>query len=312
MPTKIEWCEWSINPVAGCSKCSPGCDNCYAEAMARRLSKMPKTAARYAGLVDGRGRWTGKISKLDLSVSDRLPKKPCSVFVGSMTDIFHENMCYSHVSQLFERLFDFNSHEFLFLTKRPYIMANFVMKRPSFHNRNNLWFGATICNQQEADEKVPILLQIINPNHFLSIEPMLGPVDLSAWLFPPERTGTSYGGLHEEIAGSPLIDCVIVGGETGPRARPMHPDWVRSVRDQCAEAGVPFFFKGWGEWCERFEEFSGIIPPIKARSVWLEPNGAVPNEEWLSFTPAGVSMVRYGRKYTGRLLDGVEHNERPW
>ncbi len=277
MPTKIEWCEWSINPVAGCSKCSPGCDNCYAEAMARRLSKMPKTAARYAGLVDERGRWTGKISGLDLSVFDRLPKKPCSVFVGSMTDIFHENVPAETILQIFEKCIILHQHTFLFLTKRPERIPSETPLIP------NAYLGVTVCNQQEADEKIPFLLNTRAVHRFLSIEPMLGPIDLTLYFdhnfqcqdcghreprsacecptcgfvdtsgngyCPTCETGfpnnaicvcTECGGdTHSPSAG---LDCVIVGGETGKGARPMHPDWVRSVRDQCAAAGVPFFFR---------------------------------------------------------------------
>ncbi len=181
MPTKIEWCKESINPVTGCSKCSPGCDNCYAEGTAFRLSRMPKTAAKYAGVVDERGRWTGKISGLDLSVFDRLPQKPCSVFVGSMTDIFHENMIRHVVRVIIAEAFNHPQHTFLFLTKRPDNMREIVTWFISLYRKfpQNIWLGVTVCNQQEVDEKIPILTAIpVESRFFVSLEPLLGPVNL--------------------------------------------------------------------------------------------------------------------------------------
>ncbi len=326
MPTKIEWCNESINPVKGCSKCSPGCDNCYAENMAYRLSKNPKTAAEYAGLVDESGRWTGEISGLDLSVFDRLPKKPCSVFVGSMTDIFHENN--NFIDEIINACWDHIHHTFLILTKRSERMSewmnNFIEIHKPYPNGilPNIWFGVTVCNQKEADKNIPHLLNIPSVGHFISIEPMLGPIDLTLYFdhnFPCQDCGhreprsacecpacgfvdtsgngycptckTSFpnnaicvctecgGDTHSPSAG---LDCVIVGGETGPKARPMHPDWVRSVRDQCAAAGVPFFFKGWGKYQPYTDEYIGKEVRVLTDKLYK------------------------------RLLDGVEHNERPW
>ena len=238
--TKIEWCDMTINPLVGCSKCSPGCDNCYAEKMAFRLSKMPATAKKYAGVVDEKG-WTGKVN-IDFSVFDKLPKKPQRVFVGSMTDLFFANQyvycvpdsLHYRIINILPKIALYPQHTFLFVTKRPEEMRqtmNFILRNPL----PNLWLGVTVCNQQEADEKIPVLMLTPAAKRFVSIEPMLGPIDLCRKEF--------LGPWLDAPFGAKCLDWVICGGETGPGARPMHPDWARRLRDQCREAGVPFFFK---------------------------------------------------------------------
>ena len=214
--TKIEWADMAINPMVGCSKCSPGCDNCYAEKMAYRLSKMPATAAKYAGVVDENG-WTGKISALDLSCFDKLPKKACRVFVGSMTDLFNKDVPFDVQGKILSTIARNQQHTFMLLTKR----ADLMRKR--YHTLlPNVWLGVTACNRDEL-HKLDTLRQTPAAKRFVSFEPLLGDV----------------GSIN--LSG---IDWVICGGETGPGARPMHPDWVRNLRDQCQAAGVPFFFKG--------------------------------------------------------------------
>lgn len=238
--TKIEWADMTVNPIVGCSKCSPGCDNCYAERMAARLAKNPKTAEKYAGVVDDAGKWTGKIN-FDNSCFYSLPKKPRHIFIGSMCDMFHENVDHGILSYCLMTINTMlRQHIFMLLTKRPEKMKEVITKR-IYQGRNpvmgNLWLGVTVCNQTEADEKIPILLQTPAAKRFVSIEPMLGPVDLDKDEFlSPWRS---------QDGASQFLDWVICGGETGPDARPTHPDWVRPLRDQCAAAGVPFFFKGW-------------------------------------------------------------------
>ena len=253
--TKIEYVDLTINPVVGCSKCSPGCDNCYAEKMAYRLSKMPATAAKYAGVVDENG-WTGKISALDLSCFDKLPKKACRVFVGSMTDLFNKDVPFDVQGKILSTIARNQQHTFMLLTKR----ADLMRKR--YHTLlPNVWLGVTVCNQAEADEKIPLLLETPAAKRFVSIEPMLGPVDLNPLCSQCGGSGYYTPGYTEDGPADPEhcpcgggniawmgrdggLDWVICGGETGPGARPMHPDWVRSLRDQCHSAEVPFFFKG--------------------------------------------------------------------
>ena len=173
--TKIEWCDHTINPIVGCSKCSPGCDNCYAEKMAYRLSKIPATAAKYAGVVDENG-WTGKRSTLDLSVFSKLPKKPQRVFVGSMTDIFHDDVQsfeYSKTSlpSIWDAMSSFPQHTFIILTKRPENMKkwiDFALDACVDKVLPNLWLGVTVCNQDEI-HKIDTLLQTPAAKRFVSI-----------------------------------------------------------------------------------------------------------------------------------------------
>ena len=236
MSNPIGWCDCTINPVVGCTKCSPGCEHCYAERFAARLAKNPKTAEKYAGVVDERGRWTGNVSSRMMidRTFEGLPKKAARVFVGSMSDIFHEKinfpMCFHIIKNISKHL----RHTFMILTKRPQKMHIYMGLITDIDTAcgiwplPSLWLGVTVCNQNEADGKTLSLIITQAANHFLSVEPMLGPVDLSRFL--------------------PWLDWVICGGESGPGARPMHPDWVRRLRDQCVEADVPFYFKGWGKW----------------------------------------------------------------
>lgn len=313
--TKIEWCDMTINPVVGCSKCSPGCDNCYAEKMAYRLSKNPKTAAKYAGVVDENG-WTGKVSNFEMSCFDNLPKRRKHIFVGSMTDIFHENMADDEgLRAMFKAFAEYSQHTFILLTKRHKRLAEAIGWLCDMDGEiaDNVWLGVTVCNQPEADEKIPLLLGTSAAVRFVSVEPMLGPVDLSPYIgvFGDNFTDvhyTKYGWKMDEWSGGfigpgtrgndhtynplPALNWVICGGETGPNARLMHPDWARSLRDQCQGAGVPFFFKGWGEYINLGQT------PQKAKGNYADVWNLVCN-------------FRVGKKRAGRLLDGQEWNEFP-
>jgi protein gp37 len=145
----------------------------------------------------------------------------------------------------------------------------------------NVWIGATICNQEEADRDLAKLLALPAAKRFLSMEPLLGPVDLGRWLEP--------GGLDTDLGlSNPGLDWLIVGGESGPKARPMHPDWARSLRDQCQAAGVPYFFKQWGEFAPNW--YNDDLGQKIAGSEWID---------------------RMGKKLAGRLLDGREWSEVP-
>ena len=229
--TRIEWADITINPVRGCSHCSPGCDHCYAERFAARLARIPNTARAYAGLVDVNGKWTGRFS-VSLDTLDALSIKPRRIFVGSMCDLFHENLPYNLFLWIVEKLSRYPQHTFMLLTKRPERMKHFISLTKESDTvcglwpLPNLWLGVTVCNRDEL-WKLDVLRKIPAALRFVSFEPLLsdlGNVDLSG------------------------IGWVIAGGETGSGARPMNPDWVRSLRDQCQEATVPFFFKSWGEW----------------------------------------------------------------
>ena len=300
--TRIEWADATTNTAVGCSHCSPGCDHCYAERFAHRLSRHPATAKVYAGVVDDRGRWTGKINSnfSEKMYPHRVPGKGKRVFVGSMTDIFHPNYPDENRDEIFasilaDYIFDNgHGHTFIILTKRPQAMAEYFAAGPGTLLRRwgragngwiivgdgdsetfeeyadgqtipqemtstrdnlrqdylwplpNLWLGVTVCNQVEADAKIPALLATPAEKYFVSVEPMLGPVNLNILTGAfHDDTESNRRIFHRYVD---VIDWVICGGETGSGARPMNPDWVRSLRDQCQEATVPFFFKSWGEW----------------------------------------------------------------
>jgi protein gp37 len=170
-----------------------------------------------------------------------------------------------------------------------------------------LWLGVTAENQARADERIPILLQIPAALRFVSCEPLLGPVDLNRACWGEGKKHPPLDIQARQIdpvtaAFKPLraIDWIIVGGETGPGARPMHPDWVRSLRDQCQAAGVLFFFKSWGQWT-----------PIYTTGPEFELSRLADDEVVMSGPGHGVVMKRVGKKAAGRLLDGREWNEIP-
>ena len=327
MTTKIEWCDATINPVAGCTKCSPACRNCYAERMAARWAKHPnlKISDKYEGVVDRRGRWNGQVT-LDRAPFTRLPKKSQSVFLASMGDLFHERVPFEFLFKLWRKMgVDYSHHHFLVLTKRAERMRRAAeydalgddWRKPPFQN---IWLGVTVCNQAEADEKIPNLLATPAAGRFVSIEPMLGPIDLRYFIqlwndnSDPEHY-EKYGWSYNDYSGGfigpepgdslydprPGLDWVICGGETGPGSRPMQPAWVRSLRDQCRDTEIPFFFKGWGDWCPSdFQYIDGCCNKTNGRYHYVfdeKCNGP---------------MRRLGKKAAGRNLDGIEHNDRPY
>jgi len=233
MPTKIEWAEESWNPITGCTPISEGCEHCYARRIAQRLR------GRCGYPKDDPFRVTFHPDRLDQPLHW---KKPRMIFVCSMGDLFHPDVSEYDILAIWQRMGEFHDregtilpvekrpgHTYMVLTKRPERALKFLSCRyPHGYERKNVWLGVSVENQKRADVRIPILLQIPAAKRFVSIEPMLGSIKLQHY-----GTGTS-------------IDWVICGGESGPGARPMHPDWPRSIRDQCQAAGIPFFFKQWG------------------------------------------------------------------
>lgn len=212
--SRIEWTEYSWNPVTGCSKISAGCKNCYAERMANRLRAMG--VERYA---DG---FAVRLHK-DLLEVPLQWKHPRVVFVNSMSDLFHEDIPISFIQAIFATMNSCPQHTFQVLTKRADRLLELSMHLRWTHN---IWMGVTVENK-ESLFRIDRLRRSDARVKFLSCEPLL------------EDLG------HVGLGG---VDWVIVGGESGPRSRPMDASWATSLRDQCIEGGVPYFFKQWGGW----------------------------------------------------------------
>ena len=316
--TKIAWTDESWNPVVGCTKISAGCKNCYAEKMACRLSAMEEKKTpfkpRYNRVVIN-GEWVGNTICREPALEIPLRwRKPRKIFVCSMGDLFHPSVPFEFIEKVFSVIDRCPQHTFQILTKRPKRMAEYIKgewcKEDSsmgfgaavMENFPNLWLGVTCENQKCADERIPILLQIPAAVRFVSIEPMLGAIQLNK-IHPldGQHWMRSVEGHYK------ALDWVIVGGESGPGARPMHPDWVRSIRDQCQAAGVPFFFKQWGEW----GPVSAYVPTYRKRYFCFDPpSKATPHlKEYNGLSLA--NMYRYGKKKAGHLLDGKEYREYP-
>ena len=279
--TNIDYLDYSWNPTHGCSPISDGCRSCWANIMAKRLAGM---GARGYSKEDP---FKPTFCPWELDKPLRI-KKPATIGVSFMGDLFHEDILDHQINSIFLKMINIDWHTYLVLTKRPERMADFVSIGTGWRGKMpNVWLGVSCENQARADERIPILLQIPAAKRFVSLEPLLGPVDL------PGKHGSGY---LEHYKDNETLDWVIVGGESGPGARPMHPDWVRSIRDQCQEAGVPFFFKQWGEWIDatHMETIRSHLG-IRADEMMLEM----------------LCMRRIGKKQAGHLLDGQIWDQMP-
>ena len=239
--TKIEWCDATVNFWAGCTKVSPACDHCYAEKMAGRLWGVKWGHGEQRKHFDGA---MGTLSALDRKAK-RLGHK-LKVFINSLSDTFDRSVQDDDRADAFEAMACFENLTYLVLTKRIGNVAPFLAAHPEaaeLFTSGRAWLGATVCNQAEADRDIPKLLAVPARMRFLSVEPMLGPVNLRL-----ERLAqwNALAQEHGQPNAASALHWVICGGESGPNARPMHPDWARSLREQCAEAGVPFFMKQLG------------------------------------------------------------------
>ena len=313
--TKIEWADHTFNPWVGCTKISPACDHCYAEGWAKRSGqvvwggerkrtsianwKLPlkwnqQAAIRQHG-------WEICVSMhpdgeaAAISAGYIKPARP-KVFCASLADVFDNEAPVEWRMDLFSLIADTPHLDWLILTKRIGNVQSMCSEDGLMFDMigQRVWLGATICNQVEADRDIPKLAAVPAHMRFLSMEPLLGPVDLGfdiPWKSPP-------------------IDWVIVGGESGPNARPMHPDWARSLRDQCEAAGVPFLFKQWGEWAPHQAipggDEGGDVRRGHVR--YLIGDGREPDGH---FRKGDAAVARVGKKSAGRLLDGHEWNGAP-
>ncbi|MFA5261576.1 MAG: DUF5131 family protein [Candidatus Omnitrophota bacterium] len=322
------WDE-GIELVSGCTPCSPGCDHCWALAGENRFKKCShcgttkKKCDEYKEISIENRACDACCSECDHSGTvtvhpDRLSRfktrKP-KVF-AIWNDLFHEAVPFNFQFDIYYKfLIPDVRNTFLVLTKRPHIMAKnyqdilFHIKRNygCSLDLNNIWHGLTVCNQREADEKIPVFLQVPGKK-FLSLEPLLGMIDLESHLWTCDVCGVRCDIADHGLERS-SIDAVILGGETGPGARPLHPDWVRSIRSQCAAAGVPCFFKQWGEWCPMSALIKDDSWPKYIKTQHSLDTDCFITEE---YRPRACSMIRVGRNKAGRLLDGRTHDDLPW
>lgn len=284
--SNIEWTDRTWNPVIGCTPVSPGCLNCYAAAMARRLEAMgkadyapreveavmgtpydphtPAKTLRIAEVRGGRAVFTGEVRTLAHRLTEPMKwRKPCRVFVNSMSDLFHEAVPFEFIDRVFAVMRVARQHTYQILTKRPDRMAEYLRQRPSgwmfdypkghaLEGKGfvpvewplpNVWLGTSVEDQKAADERIPHLLRCPARVRFLSCEPLLGPVDFSAFFGGP-YVGSPGDKVHDNY--NLGINWVIVGGESGPRSRPCEVGWVRSIVRQCKDASVPCFVKQLG------------------------------------------------------------------
>lgn len=394
--TKIEWANVVWNPVTGCTPISEGCQNCYAQRMAKRLG-------------------------LDQPLSWKKPKR---IFVCSMGDIFHEKVPDELLDQLWDRMWEMKRHTFLLLTKRVERMVEYVTKRAhrrgfgwterestfiepgefnhydsitmrnecgyldtsernddsdidwlcmksgeecdfrdcpvayqidersdlkkigvddqykydsegyaidcewmKYHTRpknagaGNVWLGFTAENQEQYEKRIRIFRRIrgvLGPyaTLFCSMEPLLSPISFKIKYWPENEGGPNWSPLEKRDYSDgggrldvPTLNWVIAGGETGPAARPMHPDWARNLRDQCQAAGVPFFFKQWGEWAIHTPSAGGNLGGDLRSGIVQHVCSDRENDG--HYRSGDVYMRRVGKRAAGRLLDGLEWNEAP-
>lgn len=338
----IVWTERTWNPVTGCDRVSPGCDLCYAMTQAAVL----KTQGSPAYQNDGDPRTSGPGFKVTLQ-PDRLNqplhwRDPQMVFVNSMSDLFHPQIPVDYIAQCFAVMVLAHHHTFQVLTKRPRRMR-MLLNNTNFkdaitrHMRTiypdkyrqlleadgpyaggknnddwshswwplpNVWLGTSVEDQTRAQERIPVLLQTPAALRFISAEPLLGPVDLSQWLAHPRRDA------------QPMLDWVIVGGESGTGSRPMHPGWPALLRNQCAAAYTPFLFKQWGHY-QPVEQIDQSHPTPVGRNgdMWVRDHETVQIAPWeknsCDVNDQYELMRPVGKRASGRLLDGVEHLAMP-
>lgn len=290
--SKIEWTHHTFNPWIGCTKVSPGCDNCYAESMMDTRLGSVKWGAGNPRKLTSLSNW-----KMPLIWNARAgaAHERHRVFCASLADIFDNEVPEEWRKRVWEMIRLTPNLDWLLLTKRIGNAAQ--MLPPDFMHTpwHNVWMGISVVNQEEAERDIPKLCAINAKVRFLSIEPMLDTIDLTALKTPYD--GTFNALMHDRI------NWVIVGGESGNKARPMHPLWAQNVNRACVTFQVPFLFKQWGEWVPgNHSRDLGILPAITENLIMIE--GTMGN-------PDVASMFKVGKHRAGRLLDGREWNEYP-
>lgn len=352
--TTIEWTRgpngekgFSFNPWVGCTKVGPGCDHCYAEGWAKRSGQVEwgaGAARRRTSEANWKQplRWNAEAERLGIRYR---------VFCASLADVADNEVPVEWRRDLFEQIRITPYLDWLLVTKR---IGNFlnlaeqvirhIESMPDWSEdrphpfealRNwladwillkkppaNVWLGITVVNQAEADRDIPKLLSTPAAVRFLSMEPLLGTVQIAFWL----------DSLPAVVDQRPRLDWVIVGGESGPGARPMHPQWARDIRDQCEAAGVAFMFKQWGAWetCYQRSDGTPVFRQFDTHEQWVAKasswvNGGICLDRSGKQLQRGADMAeardagnfpvtimhKVGKKKAGRLLDGCEHNGFP-
>ena len=337
--TKLEWADHTFNPWEGCQKVGPGCDHCYAEARNARFGKGqavnwgPGAPRRHTSVANWRMPYAWNRAHAEFFADHGRRQR---VFCASLADVFDNLADVMWRVDLFRMIAETPNLDWMLLTKRvgnaPDMVAQAVEgamisrlpnKTPAWP-WPNVWIGATVVNQAEADRDIPKLLQVPAAKRFLSMEPLLGPVDLEAMPFGPPCTGCGEPVRLDALTGSTSclyacdgpkfegIDWVIVGGESGPGARPLHPDWARNLRDQCRSAGVPFLFKQWGEHDMSYDRDRDDPDYRRCDRMSQLPGRWVNLAGGHGFNGERVHYAhRVGKKAAGRLLDGCTWDEVP-
>ncbi|MFI6368670.1 phage Gp37/Gp68 family protein [Nocardia sp. NPDC050630] len=360
MSTKIEWADRVWNPTTGCTRVSAGCEHCYIE----RQTPMRIAHRKFDGPAIGA---TLPVQLHPERLGNPLRwRKPERIFVNSMSDLFHDDVPGEFIARVFATMAAAPQHTFLILTKRPARMRALLGDAGQNlleHTTDeetaaaiydaawplpNVWLGVSTESQRWADIRIPQLLDTPAAVRWISAEPLLGPIDLDGqlddtghhrpkltyWLTGRphwgEPTPTPPNGLlMSPLEVGPRLDWVVVGGETGPGARPMHPDWARSLRDQCTVAGVPYFFKQHGDWApigplygavdgsdaDEVDDahMAAVILEVDERReiAQMEPNGVIVLPEERQAAEGTWLMARLGKKRAGRQLDGRTWDEFP-
>lgn len=296
--TAIEWCDHTFNPWIGCTKVSAACDHCYAETLAKRYG-WAKWGAGEPRKRTSVAYWRQPVRWNERAFAEGVRRR---VFCASLADVFDAEVPEAWRHELMNLINITESLDWLLLTKRPQVAKKFFADREV---PDNVWLGTTVEDQAMANLRIPTLLEIPAAKHFLSCEPMLGPISLDQdWYVWHSR-----------------INWIICGGESGRGARPMHPSWVRDLRRQCLLPGIAFFFKQWGDWlpgenymlqrpCEPAQWQDGETG--QHSTCKNKPEERTP--EWRHFTQPGqpgAFALRVGKKKAGALLDGRMHREFP-
>lgn len=321
------------NPVTGCTEISPGCEHCYAMVLsATRLINVPAYQGVAKKNAAGKPIWTGKLNllydRLDQPVHWREPRM---IFVNSMSDLFHKDIPFDYILKVFRVMQHCPQHIFQILTKRADVMLKFykwveIGENFAVWPLPNVWQLVSVENQKAADERIPYLLQTPAAVKGLSIEPMIGPVDLTSLPanlptlhgcyggdYFSALTGKEHDAQRDEYSDEPMypkIDWAIFGGESNhgapEKARPMHPKWLRDGVAQCEAAGIPVYFKQWGEWIGISDvDANGIVP---MGNTWQQMGIPDPAEHQFD---DGTISVCIGKKLTGNLLDGKKYEQYP-